>query len=169
MKILKTIKDADFGLDTPAPAVYNERKAARAIVFDADKKVALLHATKVNYHKLPGGGVEEGEDWIEALKREALEEIGCQIKNIQELGVVEEYRDKFSLHQLSYCYVAEVDGEKGLPELTESEIANGFETVWLSLDAAIETLESEGDVEDYQGKFVQMRDLLFLQEAKKVV
>ena len=55
MDILKTIKDEDIGSNTQAPEVYKERKASRAIVFDTDKNVALLHASKKSYHKLPGG------------------------------------------------------------------------------------------------------------------
>src|SRR3990167_2065115 len=103
MKILKTIRDKDLGLDFQNPSVYErEREAARAIVFDKDNNIALLHATNKSYHKLPGGGVEKGEDIIQALKREVLEEIGCEIDSIKELGIIEEYRNKFSLHQLSY-------------------------------------------------------------------
>ncbi len=118
---------------------------------------------------MPGGGVEEGEELLEALRREVLEEIGCTIQNIQELAVVEEYRNKFSLHQFSHCYVAQVEGEMGSPALTESELADGFETVWLPIDQAIETLKSESGVEDYQGKFIQKRDRLFLKEVKKLL
>ncbi|OGG44878.1 hypothetical protein A2673_03270 [Candidatus Kaiserbacteria bacterium RIFCSPHIGHO2_01_FULL_50_13] len=168
MEILRTIKDVDFGLETPEPKSYKERQAARAIVFDNDKNIALLHATKVFYHKLPGGGVEEGEDVIDALKRECLEEIGCGITNIRELGIVEEYRNKFEIHQLSYNYIADLNGEKCEPNFVEDEIADGFEPVWMPLGDAIKVLESESNVKDYQGKFIQMRDLLLLNEVKKL-
>ncbi|MFA7286801.1 MAG: hypothetical protein WC052_04055 [Patescibacteria group bacterium] len=33
------------------------------------------------------------------------------------------------------------------------------------LEVAIEKLESEASVEDYEGKFIRLRDLLFLKEA----
>ncbi len=169
MEILRTIRDSDFGLDFPVAALEKERRAARAIVFDADKKIALLHATKKHFHKLPGGGIEGEESIQEALEREAMEEIGCKIKNVRELGIVEEYRSKFNLHQLSYCFLADLSGEKGTPHLEESEIADGFETVWLSLDDAVKVLEAEANVEDYEGKFIQMRDLIVLTEAQKKV
>ena len=35
MKLIKTIRDGDIGFDSPAPATYEERSAARAIVADA--------------------------------------------------------------------------------------------------------------------------------------
>jgi len=170
VKILKTIRDKDLGLPFEDPEAYKqERKAARAIVFDKDNNVALLHATNKSYHKLPGGGVEKGEDIIEALNREAMEEIGCEIDNIKELGIVEEYRNKFSLHQLSYCFIANLKGEKGTPHLEADEIEDGFETVWLNIDEAIKIIENEKDLEHYEGNFITMRDLILLREAKKII
>ncbi|MDP3645758.1 MAG: NUDIX domain-containing protein [bacterium] len=169
MKVLRTIRDKDLDENTADPEKYKERSAARAVVFDADGNVALLHATKKHYHKLAGGGVESGEDIAAALKRELLEEIGCSVENVRDLGIIEEYRNKIQLHQLSYCYLADVVGEKGAPIFEEDERADGFDPVWLGLNNAIETLESEIGVEDYEGKFIQMRDLTFLQEAKKQI
>ena len=169
MKILKTIKDEDLGLDFKDPSVYRERKASRAIVFDKDNNIAMLHATNKNYHKLPGGGVEKGEDIIKALRREMLEEIGCEINDIKELGIIEEYRNQFSLHQLSYCFIANLDGEKGTPHLEEDEKADGFETVWLNIDTAIKISEGEVNRGHYEGTFITTRDLCFLKEAKKII
>jgi len=165
MNTLKIIKDADFGLNNPPPTVYRERKASRAIVFDKDKKIALLHATKKNFHKLPGGGIEDGENITNALARELLEEIGCSANNIRELGIIEEYRNKFELHQISYCFLADLVGNKGTPNLEEDEIADGFEPIWMSIENAIETLGGEIGVQDYEGKFIRLRDSTFLQEA----
>ncbi|MDO8481553.1 MAG: NUDIX domain-containing protein [bacterium] len=166
MNLLLTIKDQDLGFSTPTPDVYKEREASRAVVFDTDKNVALLHSTINDYHKLPGGGVEKGEDTIDALRREISEEIGCNIKNIRGLGIIEEYRNKFSLHQTSYCFIADLDGEKGTANLTESEMADGFETVWMILDNAIKALEDESSVKHYEGKFIHKRDIAFLKAAK---
>ena len=167
MQTFKIIRDKDFGLNTPGPATWNKRKTGRAIIFDKDGNVALLHVTKKHYHKLPGGGVEEGENVNEALRREALEEIGCDISNIRELGIIEEYRGQFSEHQTSHCFIADVDGEKKDPNFTPDELENGFEIIWLSLEEAIKTLESEESVEDYEGKFINARELTFLKKASK--
>lgn len=170
MKVLKTIRDKDLGLDFPDHLVYKqERRASRALVFDKDRNLALLNAKNKGYHKLPGGGIEKGEDVIEALKREAMEEIGCEINNIKELGIVEEYRNKFSLHQLSYCFITDLDGEKGIPQLEADEIEDGFEPVWVNIGEAITILENEKDLEHYEGRFINMRDLILLKEAKKFI
>lgn len=166
MKTIKTIRDVDLGQNISAPQVYTERRAARAIVFDSEKKIALLHVTKKSYHKLPGGGIENGEEIKSALQRELLEEIGCAVENICELGIVEEYRNKFELHQISYCFTADLVGEKGQNQLEESEIADGFVPIWVTLEEAIKIMESETGVENYEGKFITERDLTFLKEVK---
>jgi ADP-ribose pyrophosphatase YjhB (NUDIX family) len=166
MNLLKTIKDADFGFTDPAPAVYEERRASRAVVFDDEGKIALLYAAKKQFHKLPGGGIEEGETIADALTRELFEEIGCSVNNIRELGIIEEYRNRFKQHQLSYCYLADLDGSKGEPHFEEDEIADGFEPVWMSLEEATQTLEDEAEVEHYGGQFMRLRDVTFLKAAQ---
>src|SRR3989338_10481913 len=162
MNLLKTIRDTDIGMGSQTPPNYEKREAARAVVFDKDKNVALLNVTKKYYHKLPGGGIEEGENIETALRREVLEEIGCSIEDIRELGIIEEYRNNLKIHQISYCYIADVVGDKGSPNFVGDEIDDGFEPGWMNLEDAIKTLESEIDVEDYEGKFIRMRDLIFL-------
>ena len=163
MEIIKVIRDADIDSDVSNPERYGERRTARALVFDGRHRVALLHATKKDYHKLPGGGIEEGEDIIEALKRECLEEIGCNIENVRELGIIEEYRNVFKMHQVSYCFIADLIGEKGQNHLEADEAADGFEPEWMSLDDAVKTLEREAAIEHYEGRFIRLRDLTFLQ------
>lgn len=166
MEILKIIKDKDFGLSDETRNNYEQRTAARAVVFDNNKKAALLYVSTKDYHKLPGGGVEEGESLEQGLRREILEEVGCQIKNIQELGIIEEYRNKLNIHQISYCYFAEVDGKIGEQKLEQGEIDDGHDLKWVGLDEAVEILEKEKQVRDYEGKYIRDRDLIFLKKAK---
>lgn len=169
MSPLQVIRDADIGSDIPAPDVYRERTSARAIVFNADGKVAILHATKKNFHKLPGGGVEEGEDLSIALARELREEIGCSAKNLREFAVIEEYRNKYALHHTSHCFLADLDGEIGTTAMDESEIAVGFVTAWMDILDAIKTIESETEFESYKWKFIRLRELAFLKEAARII
>ena len=93
---------------------YRVREAVRAIVVDEDGKIALLHVSKSNYYKLPGGGMENGEDKMSTLRRECLEELGCEIEVVGEVGSILEYNKMFSLKHTSYCYIAKVKGKKGV-------------------------------------------------------
>ena len=163
MRLLKTIKNQDIFPESniDSQIEYRNREAARAIVFDRDNNIAILNVTKLHYHKLPGGGIEEGEDIFEALNREMIEEIGCQIEVTGELGQINEFRDEFKLLQKSYCYVAKVIGEKNDPQFVDDEIENGFEIIWVKLDEAIKIL-SDDITEDYAGKFILIRDLIFI-------
>ncbi|MFA6297490.1 MAG: NUDIX domain-containing protein [Candidatus Paceibacterota bacterium] len=145
---------------------FKRRHAARAIVVDEEGNVGLLHASRHSYHKLPGGGVDEGEDLVEALKRECLEELGCDIEVLSEIGIIDEYRKAHNLYQTSYCYSAKVVGEKGNPEFTDSEKENGFEIVWVSKPEALKFLK-ENETTDIQGSFIKLRDIVFLEEFLK--
>jgi 8-oxo-dGTP pyrophosphatase MutT (NUDIX family) len=145
---------------------YRIREAARAIVFDDDKLVALLYSTINHYYKLPGGGIEIGETKEDALKRECQEEIGCNIDIISEVGLTVEYRKQFGLKQISYCYLAKLIGEKGNPTLEPDEIEEGFKTVWLPLsEALISVKESKPTI--YEGPYMVSRDTALLEETKE--
>lgn len=165
MELLKEIYNEDItGEKISGPISYNLRKAARAIVFNEDDQIAILYVSKHGYHKLPGGGVENSEDIKEALKREAMEEVGVDIFIGEEIGIVIEYRDKFNQLQISYCFFSKVKGTINAPSFTESELMNGFQLKWVTLNEAI-TLLSTDEPDDYVGKFIKERDLSFLKGA----
>jgi len=115
MRLLKTINPENINEESLHNWQY--RKAARAIVFDVEGKVGLLHVKNRNYYKLPGGGIEEGESIELALDRECEEELGMKVKVQSEVGTIVEYRDQYKLHQTSYCYVAKIASEKTTPNL----------------------------------------------------
>jgi ADP-ribose pyrophosphatase YjhB (NUDIX family) len=173
MKILKTISDKDVGFDNPAPEVYKERIAVRIILFNNLNQVALLHSKKYFFHKIGGGGVEEGEDALEALKREALEELGCKLKNIREFGIVEEYYNYSAYHQMSCYFLANLEGEVGQNKLQGYEIDHDYEVLWFNIAEVISILEKEflnyPEKGSMSGRFVLTRDPFILREVEKVL
>lgn len=169
LELLKEIYESDIGYNCENTEVaYKIRKAARAIVITNSGKTALLYVSKNNYHKLPGGGVEAGENIEIALNREVMEEVGVNINVLGEIGTIIEYRDKFQQLQVSYCYYAMVKGDNKEVSFTEEEINNGFQLEWVELDEAISILESDTP-DNYVGKFIQSRDLLFLKRAYSIL
>jgi len=160
VKLLKNISD---GLLSRSKKI-EKRNASRAVLFDNEGLIPLLFVSKFNYHKLPGGGVEEGENEMEALDREILEETGCKGEITREIGRVIEFRSKWNLFQTSRCYAGKIIS-KGKQSFTKKETDQGFKLVWTSLDDAITQLKKDKP-QNYEGTFIQKRDLRFLEEVK---
>jgi len=170
MECIREIDSTDFGEEnnTDSDKRYWLRKASRAIVINSENKIALLFVSKHNYHKLPGGGVEPGEDLKTALHREILEETGCNIKIRQDIGMIIELRDKINMRQESYCYLAKVEGEIKAPSFTKEERSDGFQLIWVTIDDAISLLKRERPKIE-SGRFIQVRDLTFIEKASLVL
>ncbi len=78
------------------------RLTARAVVRNPDGLYAVMYSEKYKLYSLPGGGVEEDEDVLMALRREVYEETGCSCDDIKELGVVAENRASLDYTQVNY-------------------------------------------------------------------
>lgn len=176
MKLLKIIKEQDIYSDHPLKKNDKHRKriAGRVVLFDKDKNISLLHVTRSGYYKLPGGGAEKDESPIEAAKRKTIEEAGCEIEIISEIGKIIEYRDQDDcqnsngITQTSFCYLAKAVGFKKEPYFEPDEIKEGFRLVWVSLDKAINLIEQSKPT-TYDGKFIVVRDLIFLKKTGKII
>lgn len=165
MKLLTEISDGSLGrgFSEQMDRAYKLRKNARAILLREDGKIAFQFLRNHYFHKLPGGGVEQGETIEQALHREIREEVGSEIRIGEPVGVVIEYRDAHGLIQISYCFVAYVTGTVGETALEQSEVDQGMETLWVTPLEAIELLEHDKP-NMYQGPFIIERELAFLAE-----
>lgn len=139
------------------------RLTARGIVRNPDGLYAVMYAGKFNLHSLPGGGVEEGEDTLTALRREILEETGCTCDHIEELGIVAENRAHQDFTTHAYYYVVTTSQEAAPIHLTEDELANQTVVQWHSLEEVIRLI-SEPVHTTNQRKFLQARDVAALKE-----
>ncbi|MFA6416138.1 MAG: NUDIX hydrolase [Candidatus Paceibacterota bacterium] len=153
--------------------IFGNRLTGKAIVFDNEGKVALV-GNKVNsFYLLPGGGIDENESIENGVKRECLEEVGCQVDLLDIVGIIEDFRDRDKTHCINHCYTARIIGKKGELDLTEEEKKNGLHVIWVPLDEAISILEKEveqlkkGEVTFYNTGFNILRDNLFLKEVLK--
>lgn len=168
MKILVELSEKSLEIDSEQKIVgesYNLRKSARAIILNSEGLMAVQHIQKYNYHKLPGGGMEAGEEIEDTLYREIKEEIGCESKIVKSVGVVIEYHK--GLMHIAYCFVAEVVGEIGESEYDIEEQENDQQTVWLEPKECLEKLKADS-IKQVEGRFIVHREVAFLSEFLKV-
>lgn len=168
MKLLKEISEKSLGFGNREILAENYilRKSARAVLLNERGEISLQFVGKHNFYKLPGGGVEIGESPEEALKREILEEVGCDIEIDKPLGVTIEYRNSQNIIHISYCFLCKIKGKMNKPEYTEEEIRDGYESVWKALDESLDLMKKFNPKEPYQAKFIVERETAFLNEYK---
>ncbi len=65
------------------------RNSARSIII-RDHKAAMIHSLKYDYFKFPGGGIEGGENPVDAMIRETREEAGLVVipESVRKYGYV---------------------------------------------------------------------------------
>ncbi len=85
------------------------RQAVRMIIIE-EGKVLLIHRIKnTEYWVFPGGGIEEGESHQQALKREAMEELGVEVE-VGEKVFEEIMKITDMLDCQSYFYLCKITG-----------------------------------------------------------
>ena len=168
---IATIADTDLGVapkENPQPPTV--RLGARGIVLNSAGEIALIHKTRKNEYKLPGGGIDEGEDPMAAFIRECREELGYVVEVVEELGTAVEYKLQENFKQLSFVYVAKKVDELDSRSLTDKEKDEGTEFVWLPKLQALEVMkQSLGELKQskydsvYRTKFMVLRDIRILE------
>ena len=120
------------------------RNSARSVII-SDKKVAMIHSEKYDYYKFPGGGIEAGEDPIEAMIRETREEAGLVIipESVREYGIVHRVQksDKdpdVRFIQDNFYYLCAAEEDAVSQNLQGYEAEEGYELVYVDPRVAIE-------------------------------
>jgi ADP-ribose pyrophosphatase YjhB (NUDIX family) len=165
MKLIKVITDKDV-LGTDGLSTAKPRLTARAILKNHKNQYAVMYSSEFDLYSFPGGGIEEGENVEDALKREIVEETGCDIEKIDELGYIEENRAHCDYTQVSYYFIVTTNSEQFNPNLTQNELRHGTTVGWLSITEAYNNIAYACHTTN-QRKFLQARDVAALEEYLK--
>ena len=117
------IKEKDFNFFLIKDDYYESkdgkkpiRNTVRGIVLNDKNEVGFIHIDfddplfgYRDHYELPGGGIEQDEDKISALKREMEEELGYTIKNIHYLTHCGIEYNPFNRIDEAYVYVCNID------------------------------------------------------------
>ena len=135
---------------------YRKRPGAYAIIVNKnDDKIGIVKVITdegvENFYL--GGGIEEGETKLEALKREMIEEAGYTIKNIKELEEVGSYifaEDHGYIEVIASVYIAEFDKKVAEP------IEKDHNVIWVKPEEYVDKMFREWQIYIME-KFIEKR------------
>lgn len=151
----------------------HDRNIVRAIVYDDEGYFYFVRAdrddifAKAVVIETAGGGVENGEDLSEAIKRELREELGAEVEVITKIGVVSDYYNLIHRHNVNNYFLCRVVsfGER---HLTDDEINKyHLSTLRLTYDEAV--AEYERCKNSKLGRLIGQRELPILKMAKEII
>ena len=139
----------------------SKRPTVRAII-QVDDKLAMVHNEKYDYYAFPGGGIEEGENFHQALIREVKEEVGLIVipETIEEFGSAlrlnSSHRfEKTIFEQENFYYKCKVYDAISEQMLDEEEAEEGFSLVFVSPEEALRKNRYDDHKEDNGGIWIE--------------
>lgn len=151
----------------------HDRQIVRAIVFDDCGYYYFVRVVrdddfgKAVLIETAGGGVEDGENLISAVKRELKEELGAEVEVICKIGVVNDYYNLIHRHNINNYYLCRVKSF-GSKNMTQDEIeCFHLSTLKMNYENAVREYEKCSDTK--LGRLVANRELPILKQAKKII
>ena len=167
---LNYVKDEDIGFKSVQMKKPMVRIASRGVVIRNDGKIALFYEENKGDYKLPGGGIEGGEIPVKTFEREVYEEVGCEVSDVEEIGVVIEERTLANFIQMSHVFVSKLKKDLHSLSLTSKERVWGGKMLWVSPKEALtlvsncfDNLKNLTAENEYHVKFMVLRDRKILE------
>ena len=157
----------------PLEFTDHDRQIVRAIVIDDEEKFYFVRVDrddefgKAILIETSGGGVEDGEDHIDAIRRELKEELGIEADVLCKIGTVSDYYNLIHRHNINNYYLCKVIsfGDK---HMTKDEIESfHLSTLKLSYQDALEEYEKCSCTQ--LGRLIANRELPILKKAKEIL
>jgi 8-oxo-dGTP diphosphatase len=114
------------------------RLSVSIVVQREDKKILVVNNRRWGGFSVPGGKVEPGETFIQAARRELLEETGCEAVSIKQLTAYEHsslQRDPEEVPWLCMGFKAEIGDQE--PKQNEDGTTPEWKTVQDFLEKAL--------------------------------
>ena len=157
----------------PITGCDHDREIVRAIVVDEQDDYYFMRAVrdddfgKATIIETSGGGVERGENLLEAVKRELKEELGAEVEILCKIGVVSDYYNLIHRHNINNYYLCKAKSF-GDTHMTQDEIERfHLSTLKLSYEEAVS--EYERCLDSSLGKLIANRELPILRRAKELL
>ena len=169
MELFINLQDDQWEFDY----IDHDRTVVRAIVFDEEDKFYFVRAVrdddfgKATLIETSGGGVEENEELLDAVKRELKEELGVEVDVVCKIGVVSDYYNLIHRHNINNYFLCKVKsfGDKNL---TKEEMDDfHLSTLRLSYEEACKEYEYRANTK--LGKLISNRELPILYRAKEIL
>lgn len=130
-----------------------------AVIFDKDGKLFIAKRGKKARNErdkweIPGGSVEFGETFEQAIKREIKEELDIEIEVLELLGICDHIIPDEKQHWVSPTYICRII--KGKPKILEPEKCE--EIGWFTLEEAEQlplSIITKHDISLFKKKFAK--------------
>lgn len=153
--------------------IDHDRNIVRAIVYDENRMFYFVRAVrddefgKATLIETSGGGVENGEDLITAVKRELKEELGVYVDVVCKIGIVSDYYNLIHRHNINNYFLCKIKSF-GQKNLTQDEIEKfHLSTLKMSYEEAV--IEYENRKNSKLGTLIANRELPVLHRAKEIL